>query len=80
MIYEIRIGDTLLYPIKSEHYSVIEINDGHLIVCLRNEKRAFRVLYYSAIIKDKWKISIWKIEQSIKIKLFVTMSGHIPKG
>jgi hypothetical protein len=58
MIYELRTGDVLLDSTKSENYVVVEINNGHIIVCLQGEPRALKTVYVPTILKDKWKVKI----------------------
>jgi hypothetical protein len=60
MIYELIKNDILLDPVRTERYAVDEINDGHLILCAENEKRALRMITFLSILKEKWKVEIAK--------------------
>jgi hypothetical protein len=60
MIYELKKDDIIIEPKKSERFTVEGINDGHLILCAENEKRASRILTFPSILKEKWKVEIAK--------------------
>jgi hypothetical protein len=63
MIYELIKNDVLLDPVKKERYLVDEINNGHLILCMENEKKALRTVTFPLILKEKWRVEIGNTSQ-----------------
>jgi hypothetical protein len=67
MIYELKKGDILFDPIKSERFTVNELKEEDLILCDEKESRALRIVALQSLLKEKWKVEIGTIPKQLLV-------------
>jgi hypothetical protein len=63
-IRQLKQGDIILQPAKSEHYVIDAIGEDLLLLSDCNVRRAVRIIYFSNLIKEKWRVQTTVFRQS----------------
>lgn len=56
VIQQLRKNDIILDPVTNEKYAIGDIGDDYFILVLVSENRAFKMLRFFDLIKEKWTI------------------------